>query len=85
MPSQRLLQPEFVQFNTLTKEEDGTNLAFAFLVVHEDEGEHLSGYVFAHDDRNSAGLTDGVNWRDNVGKGGPGIDGSWSDIEEVEA
>jgi hypothetical protein len=52
------------------------------LVVHEDEGEHLSGWVFAKDERNTAGLTDGVNWKPDVGRGGPDIDGSWSEFEE---
>jgi hypothetical protein len=79
--SQRLIKPRFVQFNSLA--DDGeTNLAFLFLVVHEDEGEHLSGFVFANDPRNTTGLSDGVNYRGQIGKGGPGINASWSEIEE---
>jgi hypothetical protein len=78
--SQALIEPFYVQYNSLASEEEGTNLAFPFLVVHIDEGEQYSGWVYAHDERNTAGLSDGLNWRGPIGKGGPGQDASWSEI-----
>lgn len=78
--SQSLVEPFWVQFNSGASEEDDTNLAFPFMVVHVDENEQYSGWVFAHDERNIAGLSDGLNWRGPIGKGGPGQDGSWSEI-----
>lgn len=82
--SQALVKTRFVRYHTDSTEE-GVRLAFPFMVVHEDEGEHLSGFVFAHDERNTAGLTDGDNWKAQVGRGGPDIDGSWSEFDEEEA
>jgi hypothetical protein len=79
--SEALVNPYFVQFHSNVEGED-TGLAFPFLVVHENADEHLDGWVFAHDARNTAGLTEGVNWRENIGKGGPGSDASWSSIPE---
>lgn len=65
-----------------------------FLVTHEGEegdlgpeGDSLSseeavnlrsGWVLVADDSNDAGLQDGLNRRDKIGHGGPGIPGSWS-------
>ena len=75
------IHPYFVEFHSLA--DDGeTQLAFPFMVVHEDEGEHLSGWVFANDPRNTAGLSDGLNWRPDIGRGGPGQNVSWSPYEE---
>lgn len=82
MPSEQLVNPYFVQFHSMAEDEDATGLAFPMLVVHVNEDDHLDGWVFAHDARNSAGLTEGVNWRSNIGKGGPGSDASWSEIAE---
>ena len=79
--SQVLAKTRFVRYHTDSTEE-GVRLAFPFMVVHEDEGEHLSGWVFAKDERNTAGLSDGVNWKPMVGRGGPDIDGSWSEFED---
>jgi hypothetical protein len=84
MASEALVNPYYVQFHSTAEDEEGTGLAFPFLVVHENEDEHLDGWVFAHDARNTAGLTEGVNWRENIGKGGPGMDASWSLIEGQE-
>jgi hypothetical protein len=78
--SQALVDPFFVQFNSTATEEDETNLAFPFLVIHIDDEEHYTGWVFAHDERNAAGLTDGLNWREQIGKGSPGVNVSWSEI-----
>lgn len=78
--SEALINPEFKQFHS-TADDGNTGLAFPFLVVHQHEEERYDGWVFCHDPRNSAGLSDGLNWRDNIGKGGPGQDASWSEIE----
>lgn len=78
--SEALLPPVFVQFHSTATEEDGTGLAFPFMVIHKNENEECDGWVFCHDERNSAGLSDGLNWRANIGKGGPGQDVSWSTI-----
>lgn len=81
MASELLVPTYFVQFHSLA--DDGvTNLAFPFMVVHENEDEHLDGWVYAADDRNTAGLSTGANWRTNIGKGGPGQNASWSPFEE---
>jgi hypothetical protein len=69
-----------------------------FLVTHEgvkgdtgpdgdelpdDEAEALrSGWVLVADVSNDAGLQDGLNRRDKIGHGGPGIPGSWSSYGE---
>lgn len=78
-----LVNPYYVQFHSTVMNEEGTNLAFPMLVVHEGEDEHVDGWVFSHDGRNNAGLTDGANWRPNIGKGGPGLNASWSPFEEA--
>ena len=59
-------------FTAPHRDEDDTGLAFPMLVVHESENGQLDGWVFPHDERNSAGLSDGANWRSNIGHGGPG-------------
>ena len=82
MGSEALVKPHWVQFNSTAMGEEGTNLAFPMLVVHENEGDEVDGWVFSHDGRNSAGLSDGVNWRENIGHGGPGQDASWSGLKE---
>lgn len=80
--SQTLIEPRFVRFH------DGTGLAFAMLVVHEDPQEEggeltqLSGYVFCNDEDNDAGLSTGINYRSMIGHGGPGMGASWSDFNE---
>lgn len=69
-----------------------------FQVTHEGEigdtgpeGDELSdeqslalrsGWVFAADKSNDAGLIDGANRREKIGHGGPGIPVSWSEYEE---
>ena len=76
--SEVLVTPYYVEFHSLT--EDGqVGLAFPMLIVHEKE-EEVDGWVFCHDARNSAGLSDGLNWRANIGKGGPMENASWSEI-----
>jgi hypothetical protein len=45
--------------------------AFAFMVTHEDDGEHLSGAVWCADQDNDAGLAPGWNDRSMIGRGGP--------------
>lgn len=82
--SQALVKTRFVRYHSESTEE-GVHLAFPMMVVHEDEGEHLSGWVFAKDERNTAGLSDGANWKPMVGRGGPGVPGSWSDFDEEGA
>jgi len=85
--SQALILPWFVRYHTGSSEE-GVNLAFAFMVVHADPQEgaesdeltELSGFVFCNDPRNDAGLSPGMNYKPKVGRGGPGIPGSWSDF-----
>ena len=67
----------WVQFHS-TADDGETGLAFPALVVHENANEELDLWVFCHDSRNSAGLSDGMNWRPNIGRGGPGQDASWS-------
>lgn len=78
--SERLVEPFYVQYNSTATEEDDTNLAFPFMVVHVNDNEHYDGWVYCADERNSAGLSVGLNWRANVGRGGPGQRGSWSEI-----
>jgi len=80
--SQQLVKPYHVQFHSLA-DDGATQLAFPFLVVHEDEGEHLSGWVLSNDDRNTAGLSQGLNYREQIGRGGPGQNVSWSPFEEA--
>lgn len=71
-----------MQFNSVA--EDGeTNLAFPFLVFHEDENRELSGAVWCNDERNTAGLTAGTwNPANRIGNGAPGENASWSEIGE---
>lgn len=68
-----------------------------FMVTHEGEvgdtgpdGDELSeeealalrsGWVFCADTSNDAGLVDGLNRREKIGHGGPGVPGSWSDYD----
>lgn len=57
-----------------------------FLVTHEGEEsdgdtELRSGWVLVADTPNDAGLQDGLNRRDLIGHGGPGIPGSWSEYK----
>jgi hypothetical protein len=77
--SEPLINPVFVQFHS-TVEGGEAGLAFPFLIVHQNEKDEYDGWVFCHDERNSAGLSDGLNWRSNIGKGGPGQNASWSQI-----
>lgn len=87
--SQQLVKPYFVRYHT-DSEEEGVDLAFPMLVIHEDKQEgsdseektELSGWVFSNDERNTAGLSNGANFKGKVGRGGPGVPGSWSDFEE---
>jgi hypothetical protein len=75
--SEALVNPYWVQYHSNVEGED-TGLAFPMLVVHENDGEHVDGWVLVNDERNTAGLSNGLNWRSNIGKGGPGSDASWS-------
>lgn len=81
MGSEALVNPYWVQFHS-TADDGETGLAFPMLVVHENEDDSRDGWVFCHDERNSAGLSDGLNWRSNIGRGGPGQDASWSYLGE---
>jgi hypothetical protein len=83
--SQALVKPYWVQFHTYD-EENGTSKAYPFLVVHEGTsesgGNQKWGWVFANDtEPNVAGLSDGENWRGDIGQGGPGKNVSWSVFE----
>lgn len=82
MPSEVLIYPYYVQFHSTAEDSEETNLAMPMLVVHQGENEELDGWVFCADERNSAGLSMGLNWRANVGKGGPGQNVSWSEIPQ---
>ena len=87
MPSQSLVQPYYVQLNSVAK--DGKTLkAFPFMVVHEGPsdsgGDQRWGWVFVADDDNTIGGPDGVNvgthylW--DIGRGKPGENVSWSPL-----
>ena len=80
MPSQALINPFYVRFHATTK--DGTQKAFAFLVTKEDDGEHLSGAVWCDDEDQDAGLSMGWNVRNQIGRGGPGSNVSWSAFDD---
>ena len=75
-----LVEPYFVRFHSTAGEETG--LAFPFLVVHEKEDDHVDGWVFCNDERNDAGLSQGLNWRDKIGHGGPSANVSFSRFDE---
>lgn len=80
--SQALVDPYFVQYHTVL--EDGTLKAYPFLVVHEGEsdsgGDQKWGWVYANDEDSGAGLAQGINWRADIGHGGPGANASWSEF-----
>ena len=82
MDSQALVSSYYVQYHTHRSSDDTQQLAFPFLVVHEGPsdsgGDQKWGWVFCHDEDNNAGLATGVNWRADIGHGGPGADASWS-------
>jgi len=80
MPSQALVDPFYVRFHS-TAENPETLKAFAFLVTHVDADEHYSGAVWCDDTDNTAGLSEGWNSRDMIGRGGPGKNVSWSPFE----
>lgn len=80
MASQSLVEPFYVQFNTTAKDDPETHKAYAFMVVHADEGEHYSGGVYCLDQDNDAGLSVGWNERTQIGRGEPGDNVSWSPI-----
>lgn len=84
--SQVLIYPGFVRFHTHRTSDMTQELAFPFLVVHEGEtdsgGDQKFGWVFCHDEDNNAGLSVGLNWRADIGHGGPGADVSWSAFSE---
>ncbi len=81
MPSEALVYPHFVQYHSLVEGEE-TGLAYPMLVVHENPDQHVDGWVFVNDERNTAGLSHGLNWRSNIGHGGPGSDASWSEFPD---
>lgn len=81
MPSQSLVQPFFVQFNSTSKDDDSTLKAFAFQVFKVDDGEHYSGAVWCADQDNNAGLAPGWNDRSQIGRGKPGDNVSWSPLD----
>jgi hypothetical protein len=80
MPSQSLVNPFYVRFHATTA--DGTQKAFAMLVTKEDDGEHLSGAVWCDDEDQDAGLSMGWNVRNQIGRGGPGSNVSWSAFDD---
>lgn len=82
MASQMLVNPYYVRFHTTGKDDAATQKSYAFLVVHEDEGGHLSGSVLCLDQDNDAGLSVGWNERTQIGRGGPGSNVSWSPFED---
>ena len=82
MPSQKLVQPFFVQFNSHSLENPETLKAYAFQVFKVDDGEHYSGAVWCADTDNAAGLAPGWNERDQIGRGAPGDNVSWSPLED---
>lgn len=81
--SQALVEPYWVRFHATTS--DGkTQKTYPFLVVHEgssDSGEDQRwGWVLCDDEDQEAGLTHGLNWRADIGHGGPGANVSWSEF-----
>jgi hypothetical protein len=82
MASQSLLNPRYVRFHTTGKDDPDTKKTYAFLVVHEDEGGHLSGSVLCLDDDNDAGLSVGWNERTQIGRGDPDKNVSWSEFPD---
>lgn len=83
--SQVLVEPYFVRFHTVAA--DGvTQKAYPMLVVHEgpsDSGEDQKwGWIFCDDEDQTAGLSHGVNYRADIGRGGPGSNVSWSAFED---
>lgn len=76
--SQELVKPYPVRFHTTSNNGSGPNKSYQMQVVHERPDEHLDGWIDCHDADNDAGLSEGRNWRDNVGRGGPGKNVSWS-------
>lgn len=83
MDSQELVQPYDVRFHTVTA--DGTQKAYPFRVVHEGPSDSGSdqrwGWVLCDDEDSGAGLSHGLNWRADIGHGGPGQNASWSLFE----
>lgn len=82
--SQALINPYYVRFHSVA--DDGvTNKSYPFLVVHEGSSESGAdqkwGWVLCDDEDQSAGLSHGLNWRPDIGHGGPGADASWSAFE----
>lgn len=81
--SQALVNPYFVRFHAVSS--DGSNKAYPFQVVHEgasDSGEDQKwGWVYCDDEDQEAGLTHGLNWRADIGRGGPGSNVSWSPFD----
>ncbi len=80
MPSQSIVEPFFVQFNSTAKGDPDTHKAFVFMVCKVDDGEHYSGAVWCADQDNDAGLSPGWNDRSQIGRGAPGDNVSWSPI-----
>lgn len=69
------VKPHYVRFHS------GGNF-YPFLVTHsEGEEDKKSGWVFAAEEDAEAGLSNGLNRRDKIGHGGPGINVSWSEYE----
>lgn len=81
MPSQSLVTPFFVQFNSTAKDNPDTLKAFAFQVFKVDDDEHYSGAVWCADQDNDAGLSPGWNERSQIGRGKPGDNASWSPLD----
>jgi hypothetical protein len=70
------VKPHFVRFH------DGEGKSFAMLVTHEAEGEHMSGAVWCQDTDNAAGLSEGWNVRNDIGRGDETKGASWSPFPE---
>lgn len=82
--SQVLVKPYWVQFHTTSQNGEGPEKAYPFLVVHEGPSDSGSdqkwGWVYVADSDNDAGLSGGVQYLADIGRGGPGQNVSWSEL-----
>ena len=72
----RFVKPRTVRFH------DGSGKSFMFVATHEGDEEHLSGAVWCQDTNNDAGLTEGWNARNDIGRGDETKGASWSPYPE---
>ena len=71
-----IIKPEFVQFH------DGSGKSFVMMVTHRHPDDHVSGAVWCQDADNNAGLSDGWNVRNKIGRGDESKAASWSPFPE---